>query len=75
MGKIKIQNDRVIITINPKLYNMASIEQTINDYAGICDFEYDQVENKITLKNINKDIDLNIIGYEFCNYALSLMKR
>ena len=73
MEKVQIKGKSVIISLNPRLYNKHAIEQTIKDYGSVCRFEDDN--GHITLKDIDPSIDIRIIGYEFCNYALSLMKK
>jgi hypothetical protein len=78
MGRIKInKEDRTIFLVfNKNFYNLEAIKTTSNDFNEICTTDIkENKEIEVKLKNINKEADLNTIGYEFYNYVFGIMKN
>lgn len=73
---IKIEKGNVIINLNKCFYDISSIKESINDFKRVCSarFEDDDSAVRITLKPKER-ILLKILGHEFCNYVLALMKN
>ena len=74
MENIQINKDdcSVLLRFNRKLYPDEIVETAKEHFAEVCIFQ----EDDFGLKLIPKDIlDLDIIGYEFLNYALGLIKK
>lgn len=74
MEKIKIskKKNEVLVNLNRQFYNEGSIKQAVLDFKDICSVE--EKKEKILLKpKQSKDIDL--LGYEFYNHVLGLMKN
>ena len=72
MEKIKISKNEVLVSFNKKFYNEESINQAVLDFKDICDAE--EKNQGLSLKpKQNKDI--NLLGYEFYNHVLGLMKN
>lgn len=65
----------VSINFNKKLYKLSAIRSTIKAYKNLASFDLKESKKdyRLTLKNIDKDVE-PIIKDEFCNYVLYLMK-
>ena len=72
MEKIKIKNNEVVLNFNKDFYDAGFIEQAVEDFKGACEIR--KIKENIVLKPKNPG-DLKIIGYEFYNYVLGLMKN
>jgi len=72
MEKIKISKNEVLVNFNTQFYNEESIKQAVVDFKGICDAE--EKDKGILLKP-KKNKDLDLLGYEFYNHVLGLMKN
>lgn len=74
MEKIKIDKakNEVLVSFNKKFYKQEFINQAVLDFKRICNIE--KVKGKIILKP-KEQIDINVLGYEFYNYVLDLMKN
>jgi hypothetical protein len=65
----------VTINLNKSFYNVNSIKQTVKDFSGVCSASIKGNDRfEITLK-AKVNLDIYILGYEFCNYLLALMKN
>ena len=75
---IKIDKNKreICISLNKKFYDTKAVKESLADFKGICEgkIKEDRCLINIILKPKEKNM-LNIIGYEFCNYALGLMKN
>jgi len=69
---IKAKKNSVVVELNPRIYSQLSINQAIEDFKESCDIKTS--EQGIELKPKDKE-DLTIVGYEFYNYVLGLMKN
>jgi hypothetical protein len=74
MKRISVDKARmeVRLSFNEGFYDPKSITQAITDYLDVC--EVSRVEGNLVLKPKDPK-DLDIIGYEFYNYVLGLMKN
>lgn len=74
MEKIKISKNKneVLVNFNRQFYNEGSIKQAVLDFKDTCDVE-EKKEGLLLKPKQNKDIDL--LGYEFYNHVLGLMKN
>lgn len=64
------------LRFNKKIYSQSAIKQAINDYSHLANFEFNQNKNYflIEVKKIKPELK-NVLGDEFSNYLLSLMKK
>ena len=66
----------VIVRIQTGLYPRATIEAACRDYEPACSAHLTQ-EGALAVVELvpkTKDIPLDTLGYEFCNYLLGLLK-
>ncbi|MBU4204938.1 HxsD-like protein [Patescibacteria group bacterium] len=81
MGRIKMEINRekneIFILLNKHFYNIESISNALEDFKDICCGELSDAGKdyiQIILKLKDKSM-IEILGYEFCNYSLGLMKN
>ncbi len=74
MERVKINKAKkeVLVSFNKKFYKTESVDKAILEFSKICDIKRD--ENGILLKPKEK-LNINVLGYEFYNYVLELMKN
>jgi len=74
--KINREENEISIFLSSKLYDLQIIKEVLADFKEVCEghIEESNLRIKIVLKPKEKDI-LDVIGYEFCNYVLGLMKN
>lgn len=74
MEKIKInkEDNEIFLRFNDCFYDPYYIEEAINDFIEVCDIE--KKDNGYVLKPKNPS-DIDIVGYEFYNYVLGLLKN
>ncbi|MBS3131629.1 HxsD-like protein [Candidatus Woesearchaeota archaeon] len=74
MEKIKVdrQGNRVSVRFNPFFYDGKYIVRAIEDYSSACDIS---AEDGVIILKPKENISLDILGYEFYNYVLGLMKN
>ena len=72
MEKIKISKNEVLVNFNKQFYNEEFIKQAVLDFKDLCDVE-EKNQGLLLKPKQNKDIDL--LGYEFYNHVLGLMKN
>ncbi len=74
MERIKVNKEKneVVLSFNEKFYDRKFIDEAVEEFKEICDITKDN--NLISLKPKEK-IDLDILGYEFYNYVLGLIKN
>ena len=72
---IEIEENKIKIELNKKFYDLDAVKESLKDFNKVCN---GTIANKkvieITLKPKDKSLT-NILGYEFCNYVLGLMKN
>ncbi len=64
--------NQVKLFFNEKFYNKKFVELALKDYSEIC---YTKQEGNSVILQPKENIDLNILGYEFYNYVLGLIKN
>jgi len=72
MEKIKIIDNQVILNFNKQFYSDDAIEMAIRDFSEIC--EVDETDKGLCLTPKEKT-EINLIGLEFYNYVLGVMKN
>jgi hypothetical protein len=74
MKKIRInqKKNEVLLAFNDKFYSQESIDKTITDFKDICHII--KTKEGILLKPKEK-LDINVLGYEFYNYTLGMIKN
>lgn len=74
--KIDKNKNEVFISLNKKFYDTKAVKESLVDFKGVCEgkIKNDKCVINIILKPKEKNM-LNIIGHEFCNYTLGLMKN
>ncbi|MCD6557422.1 MAG: HxsD-like protein [Candidatus Aenigmarchaeota archaeon] len=77
---VVVNENKVELTINSDLYPEEVINKAIEEYSEVCEVEDRKNEqiHKVILKPkqvVDSKEDLEIIGYEFMNYLLYLIKN
>ena len=77
---VVVNENRVELAINSDLYPEEVIDKAIEEYSEVCEVEDRKNEqiHKVILKPkqvVDSKEDLEIIGYEFMNYLLYLIKN
>lgn len=74
MEKIVVDSKRnqVKLLFNPSFYQTQFIDKAIEDFSEICHME--KVDDVLLLEP-KVDIDIELLGYEFYNYVLCLIKN
>ena len=77
MEKVKVKRGKVELNFNPKIYCYNCIIQTKKKFNKICRISIKKDSNNIKLVLIPKErnINLEILGYEFFNHALNTIKE
>lgn len=70
------EGDRTVtIKLNKSLYDIDSIRKCIEDFSGLCSASVNENEQFEVVLKARGSSDARILGYEFCNYVLALMKN
>jgi hypothetical protein len=74
MKRLVVDEERnlVILTFNSNFYPKELIENAVLDFKEICDLDFDG--QKLILEPKNGGINIHLLGYEFYNYLLGLIK-
>lgn len=74
MQKIIIEKEKnqLKLSFNRLFYKIQFIDKAIDDFSEIC---YIEKNNDILILKPKMDIDIEILGYEFYNYVLCLIKN
>ncbi|MFH0979237.1 MAG: HxsD-like protein [Candidatus Woesearchaeota archaeon] len=72
MKKVTIKDKAAVLQFNKKIYEEKMIKQAAEDYGEICSVEF--TDTGIVLKP-KEEGQLKLVGYEFYNYVLGLMKN
>lgn len=80
MEKISVDNKNksVIVNLNTKIYPSEFVMRAAHSFSESCwiNIESDSENSmKLSLKPKSDDIDLNILGYEFVNFVLGVIKN
>jgi len=70
--KINLENSEIRVNFNEKIYGKMFIEKAAEDFSLVC--EVKKSEDGLLLKTKDKE-DLEILGYEFYNYVLGLVRN
>lgn len=73
---IEIEKNKIKIKLNKKFYDLNAVKESLKAFNKVCsgDIKKNKEIIKITLKPKDKS-QTNILGHEFCNYVLGLMKN
>ena len=69
---IKIRPNDVLVSLNEQIYERASIDKAADDFRASCSIK--STEDGLVIKPKDKK-DLDVVGHEFCNYVLGVMKN
>jgi len=69
---IKQRPNDVLVSLNEMIYLRAAIDRAIDDYKDSCSIK--NTEEGLVIKPKDKK-DLDVVGHEFCNYVLGVMKQ
>ena len=75
--QINKEKNEILILLNKHFYNIESISNALEDFKDICCGKFSDAGKdyiKIILKLKDKSM-IEILGHEFCNYSLGLMKN
>ena len=62
----------VQLKLNPRFYDVASVKEALKDFTSVCSGTI--LKPAITIRLIPKK-DTPLLGEEFCNYVLCIMKN
>ena len=74
---INEEKGEISISFNEKFYDLKSIKYSLLDYKDVCKWKLLKNQDKKIIRVILYPKEkgfTNLIGYEFCNYLLALMK-
>ena len=75
MDNVKVENKKAIITLNPLFYPIEKVKKAILDFKKVGEIIIKQDSDiKISITPESDEIDINEIGFQFCDYILSLMQ-
>ena len=66
------KNNTAVLTFNKHFYPEEIVERAILDFRDACDASFQS--GKLILKPKGSEINAGILGYEFYNYLLALLK-
>ncbi len=74
MEKVRVNKakNEVLLNFNEKFYRKGFIDQAVLDFKEVCDIK--ETNKGLSLKPKEK-VDIDVLGYEFYNYTLGLMKN
>ena len=75
--QINKEKNEICILLNKDFYNLEEIRNALEDFYEVCDgkiFEEEKHKIKIVLKP-KEHLMIEMLGHEFCNYSLGLMKN
>jgi len=70
--EVEEKNSTVTLTFNKNLYPQELIEQAISDFKDACEAAFQN--EKLVLRPKSDEIKADVLGYEFYNYLLGLIK-
>lgn len=78
MENISVRDNRSVITLNPLFYPTEKVKEAVLVFKKIGKIDMKQKEQnsriKITITPKSSKINVNEIGFEFCDYLLSLIQ-
>lgn len=77
--RINKRKNEVVLSLDTRFYDPNTIKISANVFSECCNTSVGKGKSgmiRVTLsqKNAGMGIDLNTLGYEFCNYVLGTMK-
>ena len=72
---ISREANKVTLRLSKDFYDIDSIKKAIKDFSGACSVTLNDGERFEIVLNSKGGPDIRILGYEFCNYVLALMKN
>ena len=72
MQRVKVEKNKVRLSFNDQFYDKKFIELALEDFNEVCTSKWE--DHELILKPKDK-LDINILGYEFYNYVLGLIKN
>ena len=73
MIKINKNKKEVSVVLKERFYPEKNVSEAIKDFQDICSIKKNKEE--LILKPKSDDVELETIGYEFCNYVLGLINN
>ncbi len=73
--EIDYKSKEIGLCLSKDFYSVDAVKQAIEDFKGICDSSLSNKKDILISLKLKTDEDINIVGYEFCNYVLALMKN
>jgi len=73
--KIDYKLKKVEINLSKEIYSVDVIKRAIEDFSGVCKGSINEGNYILVLLELKDEEGLDIIGYEFCNYVIGLMKN
>ncbi len=67
--------NRITINLSKDFYDIDSVRKCGEDFSGLCSAEIRQNGRLKIVLTQKGDVDIELLGYEFCNYLLALMKN
>jgi hypothetical protein len=72
--RVKKRNDMEVIKFNKKIYSLEAVENAIEEYKHLAEFEIKELNDYIEVKIDKIDPEVkNVLKDEFSNYVLGLM--
>ena len=80
IDKIKInkRKNEVILNLDTRFYDFNSIRISLAAFGESCNTSVDEDKNgvvRVILSPRSEDMDIDTLGYEFCNYVLGAMQN
>jgi hypothetical protein len=67
--------NRINISLNKSFYAVDAVKKAAEDFKEIGDFSVHDKKNILVSIKVKDASQVEILGYEFCNYVLALMKN
>ena len=76
MNNIKVDDKlkKVEIKLNKQFYTIEAVKKAVEEFKEICKISLSDKKDILVSLRLDTKEDVRIIGYEFCNYVLALMK-
>ncbi len=74
--QVDAEDNKVTVVLDTRFYRSNSVRSSAEDFKNCCLVELEHIGNRVSvvLSPKSKEIDLNTVGYEFCNYVLGRMR-
>lgn len=71
---VDMDNNEVTIRLNKNFYDIESIKKSVEDFSSLCSAKVNDGDYIDIILKSKGNSDINLLGYEFSNYVLALMK-